>query len=124
MILCVILAIWVKCSMLTFFLILLITIILLVLTLYDIICVELNGTRIIVLILIILTLTLFLLNTKHINHLHIKGKKFGSPSLKTMAKENSVNNTSKSINIIKVKNTKMIQIESITVSKNKQRTYK
>ena len=47
-----------------------------------------NGTRIIVLILIILTLTLFLLNSKHINHLHIKGKKFGSQSVRIKTNEN------------------------------------
>ena len=88
MTLCVILALWIKVSILTFLLILLITIILLVLTLYDLIYVELNGTRIIVLILIILTLTLFLLNTKNINCLHIKGKKFCSQSVGIKTKKN------------------------------------
>ena len=88
MTLCVILALWIKVSILTFLLILLITIILLVLTLYDLIYVELNGTRIIVLILIILTLTIFLLNTKNINHLHIKGKKCCSQSSGIKTKEN------------------------------------
>ena len=45
-------------------------------------------------------------------------------SLKIMAKKNSVNITSKTINIIKIKNTKRRLIERTKVLKNEQRTYK